>query len=208
MITAAFFGETVAAHLGAVPTEPYDTTLQIGRQRIAPPFTSPVGVVASASKDALCSRGMAIQRMDGEITALFIARGRKHPRDSVHSLMLLAEHGVEGDVHAGPGDRQVVLFEEHARGALDDAENRGLCYARFHENVRVSGLSLGELAAGTRLACGEATLEITSARKRCFEECRLSRADCHILSHVAFARVVGSGTVSIGSPVTAVPAAR
>jgi cyclic pyranopterin phosphate synthase len=139
--------------------------------------------------------------MDARVTGLFIAGRRKEPRRSTSEIELVVDHGVEGDAYAGPGDRQVVFFEDDARRALDAAENRGLCYARFHENIRVEGLELRTLSAGARLSIGETEVEITSARKRCYPECELPRGTCHILGHVAFARVLRGGSIAVGAPV-------
>ena len=191
---------TVSLPESAVNVSPSRTVSPIVEPLRPPPPGRPRRRLAS--KALLRYHRAPMHRANGEITALFIAHRRKEPREPVDSLELLVDHGVAGDAHAGPGDRQVVLFEEAARSALEEANERGLCYARFHENLRVAGLALDELQAGDRLGCGEATLEVTSARKRCYEECSLSRADCHILSHVAFARVLAAGTVSVGSPVS------
>jgi cyclic pyranopterin monophosphate synthase len=136
--------------------------------------------------------------MGTHITGLLIAPQRKAPRRAVSELYLSPEHGIGGDAYAGPGDRQVVFFEDRARRALDAAEQRGLCYARFHENVRVEGLELGALAPGDRLALGSAVVEITSVEKRCHAECSLSPGECRIRGRVAFGRVTQEGVVAVG----------
>lgn len=150
-----------------------------------------------------------IGTMNATVTGLFITRERKGPRESLATAELRADHGIRGDAYAGPGERQVVLFEAAARSAIAASQQQGLCYARFHENVRVEGLDLASLSAGERLSIGDATVEITSARKRCYAECSLGPGDCLIRGHVAFARVVVGGTVSVGARVaaTAGPAA-
>jgi len=139
--------------------------------------------------------------MEGRVTGLYLARQRKAPRESVEKAELVAEHGVSGDAYACPGDRQLVFFETQAREALEAALEGGLCYARFHENVRVDGLELAAFEPGDRLRLGEAVVEITSARKRCYAECPLGPEDCVIRGHVAFARVVTGGRVSVGTEV-------
>jgi MOSC domain-containing protein YiiM len=141
--------------------------------------------------------------MHATVTGLFVRRERKGPRESQSEAHLIADHGIRGDAYAGPGDRQVVLFEDAARAALAAAQEQGLCYARFYENVRVEGLDLGSLTPGDRLSIGHATVEITSARKRCYAECSLSPGECLIRGHLAFARVVAGGTVSVGAAVAA-----
>jgi MOSC domain-containing protein YiiM len=139
--------------------------------------------------------------MNARITGLYLAPGRKAPRRPAPELHLRPEHGIEGDAYAGPGDRQVVFFEAAARKALEAAEQQGLCYARFHENIRVEGLELGALAAGDRLEMGSAVVEITSVSKRCYAECSLSSGECHIRGRVAFGRVTRGGVVAVGDVV-------
>ncbi|MFP4012355.1 MAG: MOSC domain-containing protein [Spirochaetaceae bacterium] len=139
--------------------------------------------------------------MGAHITGLFVAHRRKSPREAVPQLRLLPGQGIEGDAYAGPGDRQVVFFEDGARRALDAAEQQGLCYARFHENIRVEGLELGALAPGDRLALGEAVVEISSVSKRCYAECRLPPDECLIRGRVAFGRVTRGGVVAVGDVV-------
>lgn len=145
--------------------------------------------------------------MEARVTGLYLARQRKAPRESVEEVELVAEHGVRGDAYAGPGARQLVFFETRAREALEAALADGLCYARFHENVRVADLELAALEPGDRLWLGEAMVEITSARKRCYAECPLGPDDCAIRGRVAFARVVTGGRVSVGTEVRRGPAA-
>jgi len=137
--------------------------------------------------------------MAARITGLFVAQERKAPRVAVSEITLVEDHGIEGDAYAGPGDRQVVFFEDAARAALLEAEKQGLCYARFHENVRIEGLELGSLAEGDHLRLGDAEVEITSVRKRCYAECELGPGECVIRGRVAFGRVVRGGSVRTGA---------
>ena len=139
--------------------------------------------------------------MNARITGLYLAPRRKAPRRPAPDLRLRPEHGIEGDAYAGPGDRQVVFFEAGAREALEAAEHEGLCYARFHENIRVEGLELDALAPGDRLGMGSAVVEITSVAKRCYAECSLSPGECHIRGRVAFGRVTRGGVVALGDVV-------
>ena len=145
--------------------------------------------------------GCRVASMNARITGLYLAPRRKAPRRPAPELHLRPEHGIEGDAYAGPGDRQVVFFEAAAREALEAAEQQGLCYARFHENVRIEGLELGALAAGDRLEMGSAVVEITSVSKRCYAECSLPPGECHIRGRVAFGRVTRGGVVAVGDGV-------
>ena len=76
---------------------------------------------------------------------------RKHPVDSA---VFIAEHGIEGDAHAGKWHRQVSLL------SLEDIEsvrNSGLPDigpGDFAENVILSGLDLASIGLGSRLCLG------------------------------------------------------
>ena len=106
--------------------------------------------------------------------------------------------GIVGDRHAGPGSRQILLFLEDARRAMEGVNQPGLCYARFRENFLVGGLDPSALVPGAQLKVGDAELRISEARKRCYPECTIASTECHIRDHMAFAEVVRGGTVRIG----------
>jgi MOSC domain-containing protein YiiM len=114
---------------------------------------------------------------------------------------LVPDWGIDGDAYAGPGDRQIVLFAEEARAAVLVARSAGLCYPRFRENITVTAIDPGSLAAGTRLTIGEAQLVVTSTQKKCYPECSLVPDECEIQAHVAFCRIAVGGTITIGSDI-------
>jgi hypothetical protein len=97
-------------------------------------------------------------------------------------IRLVAGHGVEGDVHAGPfvkhrflarrnsripNDRQVHLLESELFAELAD---HGFTVGRgtLGENVTTRGLDLSHLPLGTRLHLGaEAVVELRGLRTPC-----------------------------------------
>jgi MOSC domain-containing protein YiiM len=126
---------------------------------------------------------------------------RKIPREQV---TLVANHGVEGDYHAGanvrhrsraardpdqPNLRQVhlmhaELFEELA--PLGIAVTPG----DMGENITTRGLPILELAEGTRLHLGAtAIVEITGCRNPCAQ---LNAVDERLLAQVALKATDGS----------------
>lgn len=137
--------------------------------------------------------------MQGRVEAIAYRDGER--RILPVSVELVADHGIVGDAHAGAGRRQVVLFSAAARAAMASSDDQGLCYVRFRENLTVSGIELGALRKGAELTCGDARLRISGAAKRCYPECTLPRLACLIRPHVAFARVVDGGEISLGDTV-------
>lgn len=100
----------------------------------------------------------------------------------VPRLRLVAGHGVEGDVHAGPtvkhrsrvaadparpNLRQVHLIPGELLDALRE-EGFAVSPGRLGENVLTEGLDLLALPTGTRLALGDdAVLVLTGLRNPC-----------------------------------------
>ena len=148
----------------------------------------------------------------------------KLPRDAI---MLIPNHGVEGDYHAGafvrhrsraaktpelPNLRQVhlmhsELFEELA--PLGIAVQPG----EMGENITTRGLPILDLAPGTRLHIGEsAVIEITGLRNPCNQ---LDSLDARLLKQVAqkcddgsivrragvMGIVLEGGTIRAGDPI-------
>jgi hypothetical protein len=101
-----------------------------------------------------------------------------------NSIMLVAGHGVDGDVHAGatvkhrsrvrrdatkPNLRQVHLIHAELHDELR-AAGFDVAPGRMGENVTTRGLDLLRLPAGTRLRLGaEAVVEVTGLRNPCVQ---------------------------------------
>lgn len=119
----------------------------------------------------------------------------KVPQDEI---LLVANHGVQGDYHAGPfvrhrgracadatqpNRRQVHLI--HAE-LFDELAAAGITVTpgAMGENITTRGLALLDLAPGTRLHIGEsAVVEITGLRNPCNQ---LDAVDERLLAQVAF----------------------
>ncbi len=123
-------------------------------------------------------------------------------RVSVATARLVAGHGIEGDRKAGHHpDRQVnVLSAEWL--AARAAEGYRAAPGQFGEQIVVEGLAVETLPPGTRLALGEAVLEVANGRTGCE---RLAAAQGRPVKGVGpvgvMARVVTGATVAVGDPV-------
>ena len=142
----------------------------------------------------------------GCVEALCVSARKGERKRPVESVELRAEHGIEGDAHAGSWHRQVSLL---ATGDVEEARRAGLEVAPgdFAENALVSGLDLGALGLGSRLRLGaEAVVSITQIGKACHEPCAVGRrlGDCLMPRRGLFARVEAGGTVRAGDAVEAV----
>lgn len=131
------------------------------------------------------------------------ASGRKGEKKTpVPSATLVAEHGVAGDAHAGPGHRQVSLLSSESIAKMR-AKGLPVGPGDFAENVTVEGIDVAALPVGARLRVGRALVEITQIGKECHDRCAIyfQAGDCVMPREGVFARVVEGGTVSPGDPV-------
>ncbi len=137
--------------------------------------------------------------MNGEFTILSINVSKKTgtKKTPVPAAVLREGHGIVGDAHAGDWHRQVsLLAEEDIRGMRGRGIEIG--YGDFAENITTAGIDLGSLPVGTRLAIGQALLEITQIGKECHSGCAIFRAvgDCVMPRRGVFARVIHGGEIS------------
>ena len=147
------------------------------------------------------------------------------PKYQADSILLVEEFGVEGDYHAGekvrhrylakkdpdmPNHRQVLLIDAKILGDLGKSGIR-IIPGQMAENIVCYGISVMALEIGTRLASGEALLEITEVRDPC-RQLNESHPDLYeaviqevngkeIYSAGMFARIVRGGKVNAGDPI-------
>lgn len=140
--------------------------------------------------------------MQGHVEAICISERRGTVKTVVASSRLVADHGLEGDAHAGPGDRQVSLLAgesvDRVRAQIPD-----LAHGAFGENLVTRGLDLARLPVGTVLRLGEARLEVTRIGKECHQLCAIGRitGDCIMPREGVFCRVLAGGPVGAGDTV-------
>lgn len=143
----------------------------------------------------------------GRVLFVCTSRMKGVPKAAVPAVRLVADHGVEHDAHAGDWHRQVSLLA-HADIESMRAQGLELAPGAFGENVVVDGVDLDGLGVGSRLALGEARLEITQVGKVCHARCVIAQrtGDCIMPRLGLFARVTADGTVAPGCAVTVLEA--
>lgn len=117
--------------------------------------------------------------------------------------LLVQEHGLQDDAHAGPWHRQVSLL---AMESIDKMKALGLDVGPgdFAENLTTEGIDLVHLPIGTRLRIGaEAIGEVTQIGKECHNRCAIyyQAGDCVMPKEGIFIRVLNGGTVKNGDTV-------
>lgn len=117
--------------------------------------------------------------------------------------LLVQEHGLQDDAHAGPWHRQVSLL---AIESIDKMRAMGLDVGPgdFAENLTTEGIDLVHLPIGTRLKIGsEATGEVTQIGKECHNRCAIyyQAGDCVMPKEGIFIRVLAHGKVKTGDTI-------
>jgi len=136
----------------------------------------------------------------GIVIAVCTSERKGMPKEDVSRGLLVKEHGLEGDVHAGNWHRQVSLL---SMSSINKIKEQGLEIENgdFAENLTVDGLDVWTLPVGTRLTVGqEALLEVTQIGKECHARCAIfyRAGDCVMPREGIFARVLESGPVAAG----------
>jgi MOSC domain-containing protein YiiM len=135
----------------------------------------------------------------GRIVAVSVSDRKGVVKHNVPEALLMVEHGLKGDAHAGSG-RQVSLL---AQESIDKMIALGAAVSPgdFAENITVQGLEVMSLPVGARLKVGpEAELEITQIGKACHKGCAIREqvGDCVMPREGVFARVLKGGVVKPG----------
>ncbi len=149
--------------------------------------------------------GDAIPRgkaLEGRVLAVNISEAKGERKTPVPEVVLRAEHGIEGDAHAGSWHRQVSLLAEES---IDKMRAAGLDVTAgdFAENVTTSGLDVASLPLGTTLELGDALVEVTQIGKECHTRCAIyhQAGDCVMPREGIFVRVLVGGRVAPGDAV-------
>lgn len=138
----------------------------------------------------------------GTVHAVCTSTAKGTAKKARDSVLLVPNHGIDGDAHAGGWHRQVSLLPLE-RVEEFQAAGAGVTSGDFGENIVVGGLDWTKIQPGVRLRAGDALLEITQLGKECHDRCHIFKAmgDCIMPRHGVFAKVLAGGTVRPGDPV-------
>ena len=142
----------------------------------------------------------------GSILAISISQEKSVKKRAVSSANFIANHGIEGDAHAGMGLRQVSLLSIES---INKMRKKGLDVGTgdFAENITTEWMNLLELKSGSRLLLGDRTeLKITQIGKVCHERCAIyyQAGYCVMPREGIFARVIKDGTVKSGDDINVI----
>ncbi len=142
----------------------------------------------------------------GEILHLCVATERG-PKHGVDSVQVEAGRGIVGDVHAGPGIRQVSALADESietmRAKLPDLD-----VGAFGENLITRGIDWKAVPVGRRLRLGDDVVaQVSQHGKVCHTRCRIyyDTGDCIMPTEGTFLIARTSGELRPGDAIVAEP---
>lgn len=123
----------------------------------------------------------------------YIVAALDEARDCAHFTW----EGMEGAQRKNP-QRPVSLMSLASRQAVDQAEQRGLCYARFTADITLDCAQMPP--QGARIGNGLVAFNILPEGKQCWPECSLfqNKLPCPLVEGVRYARVDSPGRLCLG----------
>jgi len=142
----------------------------------------------------------------GKVKAINISKEKGTIKKSVDHGHFVADFGLEGDAHAGGGNRQVSLLGQESVDIMTSQGAKGLCAGKFAENITTEGIILHELAVGTKLKIGETIQEISQIGKECHHGCEIKQqtGSCIMPTQGIFTKVTSGGNVYPGDEITVI----
>jgi MOSC domain-containing protein YiiM len=139
----------------------------------------------------------------GKLAGIYVGSQKGEGKHSVESAELVADHGLQGDSHAGRDpDRQVSLF---ATETMREIQNEGfeISAGSLSANLFTENIALNSLAPGARLRIGDAIIEIAEARKPCRSITKIdNRLPKRLFGQCGqVGRIVKSGMARVGDDV-------
>jgi len=137
----------------------------------------------------------------GTVVALSISDRKGVRKTNVPEAVFVRDYGLEGDAHAGPGERQVSLL---ALESIEKIKKKGLEVGPgdFAENITTQGVEIHTLPLGSRIKLpGGVELLLTRIGKECHERCAIyyQAGDCVMPREGVFCKVLKGGSVQVGA---------
>lgn len=139
----------------------------------------------------------------GTVKAVCISEKKGVQKHDIGEGVLLEEHGLEGDAHAGKWHRQVSLLAVESVAKVQEKIDFRLKSGDFAENILTEGIELYTLPVGTKMTIGEAEAEVTQIGKECHQDCAIRQlaGDCVMPREGIFVRILKGGRVKAGDKV-------
>ncbi|MBR9676493.1 MOSC domain-containing protein [Candidatus Woesearchaeota archaeon] len=121
----------------------------------------------------------------------------------VKKATLKVNHGIVGDAHAAPGDRQVSLLAKESHDKFQPYVEKCLRNGIFGENITTNGVLLTNLKIGDELIIKDVVLEVSKIGKECHAPCDIGKSvgRCIMPEEGIFAKVTKPGVISVGDEI-------
>lgn len=130
------------------------------------------------------------------IFAISVGTLKGVPKHEVQKAYLQENHGVQGDCHAGPGNRQVSLLPWERVVALQSIGIKARP-GDFAENITTLGMDFAHIVVGSRLRIGSGLLQVTEIGKSDWKPGDYSFKGIPLVARSGlFARVIRGGWIS------------
>ncbi len=144
--------------------------------------------------------------MKAEVKTVSISKKKGMRKGNIPEGLLIENHGLKDDAHAGDWHRQVSLL---AIESIQKIREKGLDVGPgdFAENITTTGIDLVNLPIGTKLKVGqEALMEVTQIGKECHNRCAIyyQAGDCVMPREGIFTRVLKGGVIKEHDPIVVV----
>jgi MOSC domain-containing protein YiiM len=138
-----------------------------------------------------------------KIVSIAVSKKKGTRKTTVNEAVLVEDHGLEADAHAGKWHRQVSFL---ASESIQGAREKGLevDFGDFAENIATEGIDWLSLPVGTRLQLGDTVrVEVTQIGKECHKKCAIyyKAGDCIMPREGIFARVLQGGAIRKDDPI-------
>lgn len=134
--------------------------------------------------------------MKGKVKSINISKKKGVRKQPVKKAILKEGLGIEDDVHASPGNRQVSFLSwERIRD-----QEMGLRPGDFAENITTEGVDFTKIKLGDLVKIGNARLRISKIGKECHTRCKIFKqiGDCIMPREGVFAEVIKGGEIKVG----------
>lgn len=140
------------------------------------------------------------QIMYGRVVSVNVSAEKGVQKSPVDVIDVTADHGIDGDAHAGNWHRQISLL---AHESVRKMEIKGVhvTHGGFGENITTAGAELASLPIGSAIKVGDTVvLEVSQIGKKCHSKCNIyyEAGDCIMPNEGIFAKVVSGGKIKAG----------
>ena len=139
-----------------------------------------------------------------QIVSISVSKKKGTPKKCVNQAILIENHGIKSDAHAGDWHRQIsFLASESIRRAATQEFSPG--FGGFAENIATSGIDWRAVSLGQKLLLGkEALVEITQIGKECHKKCAVfyRTGSCIMPKEGIFAKVLKGGFINVGDGIS------